>query len=128
MEAYDHTMGYFQESLTLAQQLSAPLRLITALTTWGEIQLFHGQFDAAREHFQDALALDAEAQRYPDVLALAHYGLAQIALHEQNMGKAREHAAESARLFQQIGHYKAQEVQAWIQTLLEQEGTAHGVG
>ncbi len=117
VEAYDCAVGYFQESLTLAQQLSAPLRLIIPLTTWGELQLFHSQFDAADEHFQDVLALDAEEQRYPDMLARAYYGLAHIALQEKNIGKAREHAAESRRLFKQIGHYKAQEVQAWIEAL-----------
>ena len=116
-EAYDRAIGYFQESLTLAQQLSTPLRLITLFTDWGEIELFHSQFGAAREHFQDILALDAEKHHYPDRQAHAHYGLAKIALHEQNMGKAREHAAESLRLFKQIGHYKAQEVQAWIEAL-----------
>ena len=117
MEASDRAVGYFQESLTLAQQLSAPLLLIILSTTWGELQLFHSQFDAAREHFQDALALDAEEQRYPEMLALAYFGMARIALHEQNIGKAREHAAESMRLFKKIGHYKAQEVQAWIEGL-----------
>lgn len=117
METYDHAIEYFRESLALAQQLSRPLRLITLLTEWGEIELFHGLFDVARKHFQDALALDAEEQHYPDRLALAHYGMAQIAYHEQNIGKAREHAAESARLFKQIGYYKAQEVQEWIAAL-----------
>ncbi len=92
---------------------------MTLLTGWGEIQLFHGQFDAAREHFQDMFALDAEKQNSPEMLAHAHYGMAQIALHEQNMGKAREHAAESVRLFKKIGHYKAQEVQAWVLMLPE---------
>lgn len=135
VEAYDRAIGYFQESLALAQHLSAPLRLIIPLTGWGEIDLFHGHFVTARKHFQEVLALDAEEQRYPEMLAHTHYGLAQIALHEQNMGKAREHAAESVRLFKKIGHYKAQEVQAWIQALLEgrtmlseQESTAHGGG
>jgi tetratricopeptide (TPR) repeat protein len=117
VEAYDRAVGYFQESFTLAQQLSAPLLLIIQLTTWGELQLFHSQFDTAREHFQGVFALDAEEQRYPEMLARAHYGLAHIALQEKNMGKAREHAAESMRLFKQIGHYKAQEVQAWIEAL-----------
>ncbi len=110
---------YFQESLTLAQQLSRPLRLITLLMEWGEIELFHGLFDATRKHFQDVLALDAEEQHYPDRLALAHYGMAQLAYHEQNIGKAREHAAESVRLFEKIGYNKAQEVQAWIEALPE---------
>ncbi len=117
VEVYDGALAYFQESLALAQQLSTPLRLITLFTDWGEIDLFHSQFGAAREHFQDVLALDAEKQHYPDRQAYAHYGLAKIALHEQNMEKAREHAAESVRLFNKIGHYKAQEVQAWVQTL-----------
>jgi len=136
VEAYDRAVGYFQEGLTLAQQLSAPLLLIIQLTTWGELQLFHSQFDAAREHFQDALALDAEEQRYPEMSALAYFGMARIALHEQDIGKAREHAAASMRLLKQVGHYKAREVQAWIERLPEgrtilpeqvqaaQEGTA----
>jgi len=140
VEAYDHVVGYFQESLALAQQLSLPLVLIVSLTNWGEIDLFHGQFVAAREHFQNVLALDAEKQNYPDRLALAYYGMAQIALHEQNMEKALEHAAESMRLFKKIGHYKAQEVQAWIEALPDgramlheqyqasQKGTARGSG
>ncbi len=119
METYDHAIEYFQESLTLAQQLARPLRLITLFTEWGEIELFHGLFDAARRHFQDVLAFDVEEQHYPDRLALAHYGLAQIAYHEQNIGKAREHAAESIRLFEKIGYYKAQEVQAWMKALPE---------
>jgi hypothetical protein len=51
--------------------------------------------------------------------AHAHYGMAHIAFHEQNMGKAREHAAESARLFNRIEYYKASEVEAWIQSLPE---------
>jgi hypothetical protein len=54
------------------------LRLITLLMEWGEIELFHGLFDAARKHFQDVLALDAEEQHYPDRLALAHYGMAHL--------------------------------------------------
>jgi tetratricopeptide (TPR) repeat protein len=116
-EAYDCAVVYFQESLALARQLSLPLGLLVSLTNWGEIELFHGQFVAAREHFQSALELDAEKQNYPEKLALAYYGMAQIALHEQNREKAREHAAESMRLFKQIGHYKVREVQAWIQAL-----------
>ncbi|HEX6553401.1 MAG TPA: NB-ARC domain-containing protein [Ktedonobacteraceae bacterium] len=119
VEAYDSAIGYFQESLALARRLPTPLLLMTLLTGWGEIQLFHGQFDAAREHFQDMFALDAEKQNSPEMLAHAHYGMAHITFHEKNIVKAREHAAESARLFKQIGHYKAQEVQAWVQTLPE---------
>jgi tetratricopeptide (TPR) repeat protein/transcriptional regulator with XRE-family HTH domain len=114
---YDHAMEYFQQGFALVQQLSSPWKLMIPFTVWGEIQLFHSQFAAAREHFQDALALDAEEQHYPDRLAQAHYGLAQITLHDQDMKEAREHASESARLFKQIGHYKAQEVQAWIDAL-----------
>jgi tetratricopeptide (TPR) repeat protein len=117
VEPYDHAIGYFQESLTLAQQLSAPLRLIIQLTTWGETELFHGQFATARQHFLEVLALNTGEEDYPEVLARAYYGLANIALREKNIRKAREHAAESARLFKQIGHYKAQEVQAWVQAL-----------
>ncbi|HEX6556508.1 MAG TPA: hypothetical protein VF026_27355 [Ktedonobacteraceae bacterium] len=117
VEAYDRARGYFQESLALVQQLSAPVLLIILLTTWGGTELFHGQFATARQHFLEVLVLEAEEQRYPEMLARAHYGLAHIALQEKNIGKAREHAAESMRLFKQIGHYKAQEVQAWIEAL-----------
>ena len=117
MEGYDHAIPYLQESFILAQQLSRPLRLITLLTEWGEIELSSGLFDAARRHFQEVLAFDIEEQHYPDRLALAHYGMAQIAYHEQNIGKAREHAVESMRLFKQIGYYKAREVQTWIEAL-----------
>ena len=117
MEAYNSVIGYFQESFALARRLSTPWVLMTLFTSWGEVQLFHGQFGAAREHFQDVLALDVEEQHYPDRLALAHFGLAHIALQEHNAAKAREHAAESIRLFKRIGHYKAQEVQAWIEAL-----------
>jgi tetratricopeptide (TPR) repeat protein len=133
MESYNDAMEYFQESLTLTQQLSAPLRLITLLTEWGEIELFHGLFDAARGHFQDVLTFDVEEQHYPDRLALAHYGMAQIAYQEQDIGKAHQHAAESLRLFEKIGYYKAQEVQTWMEALpevrtmlSEQESTANG--
>jgi hypothetical protein len=117
VEAYDSVIGYFQESFVLARRLSTPWVLMTLFTNWGEVQLFHSQFEAAREHFQDVLALDAEEQYYPDRLALAHFGLAHIALQEQNTAKAHEHAAESIRLFKRIGHYKAREVQAWIEAL-----------
>jgi len=120
VEPYQRAMGYFRESLALVQQLSAPLLIIILLTTWGETELFHGQFATARQHFLEVLALDAEEQRYPEMLARAHYGLAHIALREKNIGKAREHSAESLRLFKQIGHYKAQEVQAWIEALPEE--------
>jgi len=140
VEAYDHAVGYFQESLMLAQQLSAPLLLITPLTIWGETELFHGRFATARQHFLEVLALYTGEEDHPEMLARAHYGLAHIALHEQNIGKAREHAAESIELFSQIGYYKAQEVQAWIEALPEgrtmlpeqvqaaQKGTALGGG
>ena len=117
VEAYDHAVGYFQESITLALQLSAPLRLITPLTNWGETELLHSRFATARQHFLEVLALYTGEKDYPEVLARAHYGLAHIALLEKNIGKAREHAAESMRLFKQIGYYKAQEVQAWIEAL-----------
>jgi len=115
VEAYDHAIGYFQESLMLAQQLSAPLLLITPLTNWGETELFHSRFTAARQHFLEVLALNTGEKDYPEMMGRAHFGLAQINVHEQNIGKAREHAAESVGLFKQIGYYKTQEVQAWIQ-------------
>jgi len=117
LETYDQAVGYFQESLILVQQLSAPVLLFILLTTWGELRLFHSQFDAARQHFLEVLALDAEEQRYPEMLARAHDGLAHIALQEQKTREAREHAETSLRLFKQIGHYKTREVQAWIKTL-----------
>jgi tetratricopeptide (TPR) repeat protein len=110
MQAYDQAVGYFQESLALAQQLSTPLRLIMLFTDWGEMESFHGQVASARRNFLEVLVLDAEEQRYPELLARAHEGLAHIALQEQDIGKAPEHAAESARLFKQLGHFKAQEV------------------
>jgi tetratricopeptide (TPR) repeat protein len=116
-EGYDRAIAYFQESLALAQQLSKPMLLVTLFVDWGEAALFHGQFSAAREHFQDVLTLDAEDQHYPNWQAHAHYGLAQIALHELNVEQAYEHATESLRLFQKVGHYKAQEVQAWLETV-----------
>jgi tetratricopeptide (TPR) repeat protein len=114
---YDRASDHFQESLALVQRLSVPGVLSKVLTTWGEIELFHGHIEAARAHFQDVLAREAQQQTELEMLANAHYGLAHIALQEQDVGQAREHAAESARLFQQIGYYKASEVEAWIQAL-----------
>jgi transcriptional regulator with XRE-family HTH domain len=120
VEGYDSAIGYFHTSLALAQQISTPGLLSKVLTGWGEIELFHGHFEAARAHFQDVLAREAKQQTELEMQAHSLYGMAQIAFHEQNLRQAREHATESARVFKQIGYYKAQEVEAWMQRLSEE--------
>jgi DNA-binding transcriptional regulator YiaG len=53
--------------------------------------------------------------------ALALYGLARAALTQGDVHAARHHAETSQALFATMGHYRAEEVRAWLEVCGKKE-------
>jgi transcriptional regulator with XRE-family HTH domain len=107
----------FKESVALGREQHAWWAVGYALASWGELYLNHHMPDAASAIYQQVLDLSDDIARARDVIARAKYGLARVAALHNDFARARLLGQESLQELEQIGHYKAAEVNAWLQHL-----------
>lgn len=114
---YSRANACFQEGVEVARHLGSPWLISSVLRDWGEIHLKYHQLDAATSTFEEVLTLTSDSGRDPYLIAQAQYGLAQIAALREDLTKAHQLGMDSLTIFEDLGHSKAEEVKAWLQSL-----------
>jgi tetratricopeptide (TPR) repeat protein len=109
---------YWQEALTLAQDIGHRWQVARVLSEWGEYQIQVGDMAVAHESFQELFRL-ARILQSQELVAVALYGLARETAVRGNIDAAKEHGRESLDTFTAIGHAKVQEVKDWLTGLGE---------
>lgn len=106
----------YQEALALAREIGHRWQVGRVLSEWGELQLAQGRNQVAAAAFRELFEL-ARMLQSQELVAVALYGLARFAASQEDMAQARQQGRESLDAFVAIGHYKVQEVKAWLATL-----------
>lgn len=113
---YEAANACFRESLELARSIGALWYISNVLTEWGGVHLKYQQIDAAYEVFQEVINSENLAETEPVMIGLAYYGLARVAARRGNGEEAARLGQQSLEQFEAIGHHKASEVAAWLQS------------
>lgn len=107
---------YFTETVKLAQQLARPRLIARALYELGNLYLKQEHIETAESTFHEVLRITPSGDT--ELQALAHYGLARAAVAQSNIDEAQQHGAISVAILEKMGHYKAQEVKDWLNSLM----------
>jgi tetratricopeptide (TPR) repeat protein/transcriptional regulator with XRE-family HTH domain len=112
---------YFQEGLSLARQIGIPQITCNGLYEHGSLYLDQQKIEAAEATFREMLMTIPEGGQ--DLLALAQYGLAQVAAIQGNIDEAKRLGEVSAAALEGMGHRKAMEVRHWLESTTGQVET-----
>lgn len=113
---YTRAETYLQEALNIATQIADDHLTSIILNTWGKLYLARQQFASAATAFHKVLE-KASASENQEMIAGANYGMAQVALKQNNPGEATLRGQASLALFESIGHPMAAEVRTWGEAL-----------
>ena len=100
---------HLQKGLTLARKIQHQWRICEIYNEWGKYYLKRQEFDSASENFSKSLK-KAHKMNFQEFAATALYGLAQVAAAQKEIDEARCKSQESLRIFESIGHKKADDV------------------
>jgi len=103
---------HFKAGLDLARQIEHHWYISNIQNEWGELHLAQDDRAAAAEAFEEAKRV-ATQLRCEDLLALALYGLARIAVAEGNLEEAGFLVKESLATLEDIHHHKVGEINSW---------------
>lgn len=116
--------AYLQESLALARHIGHRWLITETLGEWGKLQLKQGYFAQARVTF-DEMHEQAQEMNAPLFIALALFGLAQVAEHEGAREQTLAYIQTSKTILDEL-HNRVlyQEIEDWCTSvLLSPEGT-----
>jgi adenylate cyclase len=103
---YEEARSYYEESLTLAQQIAEPrdgqAARAHALKGAGTVATWQGDYATARELNQESLSIRRELGDTPGVATLLN-NLGIIARFQRDLARAREMNEESLALFRKMG-------------------------
>jgi tetratricopeptide (TPR) repeat protein/transcriptional regulator with XRE-family HTH domain len=106
---------YLQEGAEIARQIGRPWLLCAAFHAEGELALKQHQLERAFNAFREVQRMASGGNQ--EYLAVALYGLAQVAKARGDTREAREQGQESLRIMEAIKNRKAPEVRAWLEGL-----------
>ncbi len=81
----------------------------------GELYLQKQHIDSASTIYNDMLIIVPKGNR--DLMPKALYGLARVAFARNDMRTARMLGTKSCRTLHEIGHYLADDIEKWLNTL-----------
>lgn len=114
MQDYSEAERILQEALELARQIGSPRVLGAVLDGCGNLALARNHLEMAKAYFQEMLLVPS-SQR--EIIASAHYGLAQVAAAHNELQTAHTHGETSLEMFHQMGHGRTKEVAEWLASL-----------
>ncbi len=114
---YKQATEYLQESLVLAKQINIPQMTANALHEYGNLQVDQRHIKRAEGIFHEMLSIVPEGNQ--DLLALAQYGLARTSALQGKRREAIDLGRTSVTTLETIGHKQAQEVRAWLATIID---------
>lgn len=114
---YSEATGFLRESLKIAYEINHAWLISETLCEWGLLYIDQEMTEPAQEAFDRALqkAIEIEGK---ELIAIATFGLAQVAHQRGGESDALEFAKESQRLFQEMGNERYKEVALWLQEYL----------
>jgi tetratricopeptide (TPR) repeat protein/transcriptional regulator with XRE-family HTH domain len=113
---YSQAEKYLHEGLYLARQLGIPQIICNGLYEYGNLFLEQQRRQAAKACFLEMS--NTVPQGSHDLLALAHYGLAQVAAAEGDIFGALKMGEVSVKALEEMGHRKAKEVRNWLNSIM----------
>ncbi|HTK07139.1 MAG TPA: tetratricopeptide repeat protein [Ktedonobacteraceae bacterium] len=114
-EKYFHADAYLQESLTLARQIGIPQITGNVLNEYGDLCIQQKNFQKASTVYQEMLTIISEDMQ--DLMALANYGVARVALAGGNTQEALKFGEMSMRALETMEHRKTDEVKQWLSSV-----------
>ncbi|MBO9346530.1 MAG: tetratricopeptide repeat protein [Chloroflexi bacterium] len=119
--------AHLGRALDLAEQHQLVWFTASVRIELGEWHLARGELDQAASTFTQARTI--AAGHYPDLEALATYGLAQVEAARGNVAAAEALGSASLAALRALSHYRADEVADWLARLRARpDATAHGEG
>jgi tetratricopeptide (TPR) repeat protein len=118
---YSRANSYLHESVELARRHGSAWEITAALTVWGLLHLKYQQLNAATAAFDKVLTHENSMKQDPQFIAVAQYGLAQVAAQRGDVREARRLGKECLAKFEAIQHYWAAKVKDWLHSLPENE-------
>jgi tetratricopeptide (TPR) repeat protein len=119
--------AHLLRALDLAEQHQLTWFTASVRIELGEWHLARSEVDQAADTFAQARTI--AAGHYPDLEALATYGLAQIEAARGNIAAAEALGSASLAALRALSHYRADEVAGWLARLRARpDATAHGEG
>lgn len=112
---YIQAEAYLQEGLHLARQIDRPRTTASALYAYGIVYSNQNKIEEAKKAFNEILATISEGEQ--DLIALAQYGLAQVAMAQGDQVEAQKLGAVSLKTLEAMGHRNAQEVRQWLDSI-----------
>jgi tetratricopeptide (TPR) repeat protein/transcriptional regulator with XRE-family HTH domain len=113
---YAQAEMYLQEGLALAQKIGIPQITANTLYEYGNLYLDKQEPEAAEMIFREMLTIIPEESQ--DLVALAQYGLARAVYLQGNFHEAQRLGEASLTALKVIGHRKANEVKAWMDSMV----------
>jgi tetratricopeptide (TPR) repeat protein/transcriptional regulator with XRE-family HTH domain len=117
---YEQARTYLQESLALSQQVGRLEFVCASLYDYGHIYLAEEQVETAKATFEELLATAPED--FQDLIALAQYGLARVAIEQGNIQEALRLGEMSLTALETIQSRDAGEVREWLDSIGGQAG------
>lgn len=112
---YAEAEAHLIEALNTARQLGIPQITCNILNEFGNLSLSQRYLKAAESYFNEVLVVASEEDR--DEVALAMYGLAQIAAFRGTINEAQRLGEDSLSRLESMGHRSTSEVRNWLETL-----------
>jgi len=112
---YELADKYSREGLFLARQVGIPHITSLILNECGNLYLDQKQVRNAKDMFQEMLMVIPDGSQ--DLLALAQYGLARVAVEQGNINEALNLGHVSSATLENIGHRSAEEVKEWLKSI-----------
>jgi tetratricopeptide (TPR) repeat protein/DNA-binding XRE family transcriptional regulator len=120
---YSGANSYFHESIELGRLYGAAWEIAATLIVWGLLHLKYHYLDAATTAFSQVLTHENTPRWDPQFIAMAQYGLAQVAALRGDIEEARRLGKQCLARFEAIEHYWAEQVKNWLHSLPEKERT-----
>ena len=106
---------YLQEALFIARQLAIPQITCNALYENGNLYLSLQHFQLAEFAFREILVIAPQGEQ--EMIALAWYGLAQVAAAQGDLLEARKFGETGWSILANTGHRRAKEVGMWLDSI-----------
>jgi tetratricopeptide (TPR) repeat protein len=105
--------SHFEKALILARSYNDTWFLGKTLVEWGTFNLAQDQRQLAQQAFTELFNISQQSE-FSELLAEAKFGLAQTAQLNGDVAQAKMLGEQSQALFNQIGHYKRNNVHTWL--------------
>ena len=106
---------YLQEGVDIARQIGTPQITANALYEYGNLHLEQQQIETAYETFCEMQDTIREGDQ--ELVALSQYGLARVAIAQNNIEEARRLGTMSVESLEAMRNRNSIEVRAWLNTI-----------